>query len=789
MTKPRVKKVSPEESFLATARKRFQVAVDASSDNRVHQLDDVRFAAGSPDNGWQWPEKIRDARMNDKNGPRPVLTENVLPQHIKQVTNEQRQNRPGGKVIPVDDKGDPEVAKLFNGIVRHIEVASHADVAYDGACEAQVTSGEGYWRLLTEYCDEQSFEQDILIGAIRNPFSVYMDPDGLKRDSTGRKCAWGFITDRMTTDDYEATFPDAKSKADWDNLALGDDTFQWFDDTGVMIAEYFSFRSETKKLYLWPNGVTTIEGDNLPPDIPIGTLPVKERETEIRRVWWAKINGAEILEESEWAGKFIPIIRVAGNEFDVEGKLVVSGLVRNTKDPQRMVNYWVSQEAEMLALAPKAPFVGAAGQFEGFEDKWRDANVVNYAYLEYNPQDINGSQVPPPTRQPPPMPPAGFINAKLGAMDAIKSVTGQYDPTLGNNPQAKSGIALQREQKKSEVGTFHYIDNLSRSICYSTEQIVDLIPKIYDTRRVLRIVGEDGETEHAVLNPGQGQAVMEEQDDSGAIRKVYDPSVGRYDVVVVVGPSFTTKRTEAVDGMLTMTQANPNLWGVIGDLLVKSMDWPGADEMAERIRKSLPAELTADENTNANDIAAQQQKVRAAVQQIGQREAELNAHAEGLQQASEQAAQETEQAKAATQQAKDAMAKIAAEIAKLNELQAAVENERQLLDLRKQLAEKEIQIDSTTLASEKAVATAEMKVLEERMKTKLAEINDAQTTLEATTQTTDGVKESVSQIIAELKSDIAKVEKLAGAERELILDEQGEPIGSRPVMSDMEMMQ
>lgn len=588
--------------FMATARKRFQRAIDATTDNRTDQLDDVRFAAANPDNQWQWPQEVLTARQNTPGQPpRPTLTINKLPQHIRLVTNEQRQNRPSIKVLPVDDKGDVEVAEILNGMVRHIESISDADIAYDTAGECQVTSGEGYWRVLTDYVDEMSVdEQDILIAPIRNPFSVYLDPDGLRRDSTGRYCEWGFITDELTKDEFTRQFPKAK-EIDWTLSGMGDDEKAWFEGSKVRIAEYFCFEYEKATIVKWSDGSVTIKGQmpkvaGMAPMMKNGK-PV-ERETQIRKVMWSKINGLEPLEEREWAGKFIPIVRVAGNEWEVEGKQVVSGIVRNAKDAQRMVNYWTSQEAEMLALAPKAPFLGTFEQFENFESDWQNANVTNAAFLKYNHQE----GVPPPTRQMPPMPPAGFINAKLGAADDLQSAVGQYNPSLGAEAKEKSGKAIVARQKQADVGTFHYIDNQGRAIRQTGRILIDLIPKIYDTKRVARVIGEDGEPDTVTIDPDQSEAKMEIPDEAGGIEKIYNPSIGQYDVRVTVGPSYTTKRQEAAEFMAQVLQGNKELMQVMGDLYFKMLDVPGAEEISERLKKTLPPNLAADDDEGQEQV-------------------------------------------------------------------------------------------------------------------------------------------------------------------------------------------
>ena len=580
-----------EADFLATARTRFKQAIDATSLSRQSELDDLRFAAGSPDNGFQWPDQIRNSRINDTNGARPCLTINKLPQHIRQITNDQRQNRPAIKVIPVDDESDVEVANVFNGIIRHIEVNSDADIAYDTACENQVTIGEGYFRVLTDYCDELSFEQDLKIERIRNSFSVYMDP--LIQDPSGGDQQWCFISQSLPMAVFEREYPKAQA-ANFDQQGIGDDVLQWITEDTVRVAEYFCFEYEEKKLFLWRNGEVSMEGDPLPAGVMIGEKPVKERTTSLRKVVWTKINGVEILEEREWLGRYIPIIRVVGNEYDYEGRIIVSGIVRNAKDAQRMYNYWTSQEAELLALAPKAPFIMAAGQVEGFEDKWANANTTNYAYLEYNPLSEEGTIVPPPQRVAPPMPSAGILQAKMGAADDIKSTTGQYNASLGQQSNETSGRAIMARQTESDVGTFHYIDNLSRAIRQCGRVLIDLIPKIYDTRRVARIIGEDGQTDKVLIDPQQQEPFKKEESEDGAILKIYNPSIGKYDVTVIVGPGFNSRRQEALEAMSMLVQSNPQLWQVIGDLLVKNMDWPGAAEMSDRIKRTIPAEIIGD---------------------------------------------------------------------------------------------------------------------------------------------------------------------------------------------------
>jgi hypothetical protein len=625
---------NPDGDRLATMRHRFTVASAAYSDSREDELDDLRFMAGSPDNAWQWPADVlatRGAVQGQTINARPCLTINKLPQHVRLVTNEQRQNRPSGKVIPADDKADVAVAEVFQGIVRHIEYLSDADVAYDTACDNQVTYGEGYIRILTEYCREDSFDQDLRIGRVRNSFSVYMDP--MIHDPCGSDAEWCFITEDIPKEEYERLYPDALPISVMMSQGVGDQSLSmWMSQETVRIAEYFYIEHEKRTLNLYPDNITAF--NNSPQDKQLKAMfgkPLKSRTSEHRQVKWLKTNGFEVLEERDWAGKWIPIVRVVGNEFEVDGQLYISGLVRNAKDAQRMYNYWVSQEAEMLALAPKAPFIGYGGQFEGYETNWKTANTNNWPYLEVNPDvtDGAGSPLPLPERAQPPMAQTGLIQAKMGAGEDIKSTTGQYDSSIGATSNERTGRAILARQNQGDTSTYHYVDNLARAVRYTTRQLVDLIPKIYDTERVARIVGLDGEVDMVKINPNQPEPVRVIKDPITGldIEKIYNPSVGVYDVVVTTGPSYATKRQEAMEAMQMILQTNPQLWAVAGDLFIKNMDWPGAQEMAARFAKTLDPKVldNTDDSPEAqmmraqmNDMANQMEQTAALVQQLQQ---------------------------------------------------------------------------------------------------------------------------------------------------------------------------
>lgn len=609
-----------DKDFITTALARFKLAIDAQALNNPSALDDVRFASANSDNQWQWPVQLLAARQNDPNGARPCLTINVLPQHIRQVTNDQQQNRPSMKVLPVDDKGDVEVAKILNGMMRHIEANSDADVAYDTACDNQVTHGIGFFRILTDYCDETSFDQDIKIGRIRNSFSVYMDP--YIQHPAGADQQWCFITQRMPEDEYKAQWPKA-APVNWDQVQPGDNTLAWRDNDEVTIAEYFFFHSEDVKLFQWRDGSVTMEGDALPLGIVAGEKAVKERTTQIKKVHWVKMNCQEVLEESAWAGKYIPVIRVVGNEYDVEGQIVTSGIVRNAKDSCRMYNYQSSLEVEFAGLGPKAPYVGAAEAVAGYETDWQQANITNLALLKYHAYDEQGRILQKPERQIPPQPAAAFIAAKMAAAEDIKRTTGQYDPSLGNNRHAQSGVALRAEASRTDMGTYHYQSNFAKALRQGTRICIDLIPKIYDTRRIARAVGIDGEIEDVVIDPAQQVPMREIKNEQGQlITKVYNPGIGHYDVVATVGPSFATRRQEAAIALqeLAQTAPDPTAAAVMRYLVIKNSDFPGADEAAAIVKRMIPPEVLGEDPNAEVKLRQAEQIIEAYKEQIASAE-------------------------------------------------------------------------------------------------------------------------------------------------------------------------
>lgn len=564
-----------DEGALKAIRDKYAEAEEYWSDNREAALNDIRFAAGE-----QWPEEIRQQRGVDK---RPCLVVDKLNQYVRQIVNDGRQNRPSIKVRPVDSGADVATAEVFQGIIKHIEQRSNADTAYDCALGSAAINGFGFFQITSEYAGDQTFDQELCIERIRNPLSVIVDPNFHEADGSDMKHA--FITDLMPKEEFESKYP-GKIPEDFES---NDDYGSWYGDM-VRVARYWCIEEEDRTLYLLQDGtvISKAEHDALEDaGADMATLVKESRNIPKRTVKHAKISGKEFLEPlTEWPGKYIPLLMVMGNEVDVEGKVILSGIIRPAKDSQRLYNYNRSAFAERVALTPKAPWVAAEGQVEDYANDWNTANTDNHSVLRYRPVSLNGSPVPPPQRTSASDMPAGFSQDMQISEHDIQGAIGMYSASLGAPSNERSGKAIMARQKEGDVGTFHYHDNQNRAIRHAGRILVDLIPHFYDSNRVVRILGYDNTPDQVQLDPNQEVASQKL-----GTKTIYNLGVGTYDVSVDTGPSYNTLRQEAAESMAQMVQANPQLMGVIGDLLVKSMDWPGAEEISQRLKLTLAPQI------------------------------------------------------------------------------------------------------------------------------------------------------------------------------------------------------
>jgi hypothetical protein len=598
------------------AQKRFKASVDAEGSEREKRLDDIKFVRL----GEQWPEAVKRDRERP-GAERPMLTINRLFQFRNQVINEIRQNSPSIKFKQADGDGHEKAAAMREDLVRQIQQSSSADIAYDTATEWQVDTGLGYFRIVTDYASDDSFEQEIQIKRIPDPMKVYFDPDSTEPDGCDAKFA--FVIEDYSKAEFEAIYPDIET-AGWQEAGAGDAS-GWYSSDNVRVAEYFTLENKPRTLVMMGDGSTGWK-DELPQEFHHAIA--KERKSEQRVCKWYKIAGDQIIDETELPTSYIPVIPVIGSEVWIEGKRHLHGLTRHAKDPARLYNYMQSANTELLALAPRSPYIAATGQIEGYESEWQNANRLNISVLEYNPIDIVGNVLPAPRREPPPSTNPGFESAMMRSVDDIKATMGIYDASIGNREAEQSGKAILSQQRQASIANFHFQDNLTRSLKHAGKIINEMLV-VYDTQRLLQVIGYDGTEKSVIVDPNAPQAYQEINGE-----EVYNLAKGKYAVVVDVGPTYASKKQEAAESQMQLAQTDPTLMQIAGDLIIKNMDWPGADEIAERKKAMLPPQIQAIVDKDKKDqadpqVTAQMSQMADQMEHMSQAMAELQRKAEG----------------------------------------------------------------------------------------------------------------------------------------------------------------
>lgn len=580
-----------DQKIIERAKKRFEAAISAESDNRQMALEDLRFKAGD-----QWDPGIK-ARRNAE--MRPCITTNKIKTFVHQITNDQRQNRPSIHVTPLGANAAKKTALMIQGYIREVERQSDADIAYDTGFDGAASNGFGYWRLLTEY---ERFvpgvginDQVMRVRRVRNPFTVYMDVAHQQPDGSDSK--WAHVTEMIPRDEFKETWPDAEQMS-WELNGTGDNYKNWITDKSIRVCEYFEIEIETRTLIALADGHVGYEDkldDSIKtrikanPEVGEGHYVVGKREEECRKVMWYKMTAAQILEREKLPGRWIPIVQCIGDEIDVDGRVILSGIIRDAKGPQQMYNYTSTANVEAVALQPKAPYIMAEGQDEGYEDEWNTANTSAYSRLRYKPKTVSGQLAPPPQRQSPPALSPGWVELQQNAAQDMMAVTGiRFDSTLAERTQDESGIALSRLASHQQLGSFHYIDNFRRSLTHTGRIMLDWLPIIMDTRRHVTIVQDDGSDKHVIIDPTAPKAFQIDKGEDGNPVEVYNLTLGQYEVMATIGPNFATRQQESSTGMMEFGKAFPNKADLIADLVAKNQPWQDSDEIAKRIAMTLP---------------------------------------------------------------------------------------------------------------------------------------------------------------------------------------------------------
>lgn len=599
------KKYVPEgfesvEAFLQDMREEYEADVEFDRHNRQAALEDKKFSAGE-----QWDPVVLEQRKG-----LPCLVINSIPQFTAQLVGDFRESRRAVKVVPSSDE-DLDVAQIRGDLIRAIEMNSRAERVYDLAFESLVQCGDGAFRVSVEYARDDVFDQDIFFRPIEDALSVVWDRYSV--DPTGRDAKRVFVDDRIPKKEFEKKWPGVSpDQINPDGFFDQTSLSGWVDDHSYRVTEYWRLIERQRIMAIFENGkVFELNEDNYEQIILENGPPLKTRLAWCSYAQMHLVTGFAIL-----AGPFeyrlnrLPIIRMSGRVVNIGGRRVRYGLVRFMKDPARLKNFWRSVAAEQLGYAPKAQWMATESAVEGREDKIRKAHLSRDPLLIFNDEAVFGQNV---QRLDPPAPQAALLNeAQVNAQD-MKDVTGIHDASLGIRSNEVSGRAIQARQREGDIASLTFYDNANAAILEGGDVVNQLIPQIYDGTRVIRVIGEDESVRFQRINDPM---------DPNAI----DLSVGQYDVALSTGTSYTTRRVEAAQAMMDAIQVWPNLMSVAGDLVAKAQDWPGADKLAERLRKTIPPQFLEEDEGGGPGLSPEEiQKMQMELQALAAENQQLKA--------------------------------------------------------------------------------------------------------------------------------------------------------------------
>jgi hypothetical protein len=582
------RKFSKEEkaAIVEEVREHIQDVYEFERDNRREAQTDLQFLSGD-----QWPAAAKAIRGNT----RPMLTINQLPQFVRQVTNPTREANIAIKVAPVDDDTDPQLAKTYDGLIKQIEDRSTAKTVYVWGNEQQCNCGIGWWQVKTQYVDDASFDQEIILERIENPLSVYCDAAAVKPDrSDAMRIA---VVEKWPRKTFKKKWPKASEQGvdapEVTQNGVTGSSFAWSTKDTIAVAMYFRKVPVTKQLALTQSGETIdITGKG---EAELGQLDEQDpilqvREVETYRIEKYLVSGVEVLEGPiDWAGKYIPVVPVIGAEIPLKDGVMRYGVVRFARDPQQILNFAETAAAEAIAMAPKTPWLVTGDMIGPYKNDWDTINTTNAPYLRYKPDPNATATGGMPKRETGPEIPQALLQQSDRAGENMKRTTGIYEANLGQRSNETSGVAIARRQTTGDTANSHFSDNLMHSLVYTGRILVDLIPRIYDNQRIMRLhLDDSGKPQPVKIN-------SIEMDEDGIPHLVNDLSAGVFDVRVTVGKSFLTKRIEAVTAMLEFAKTlPPQAQMLFIDLIVKNSDWPGAEELAKRLRNMVPPAALAD---------------------------------------------------------------------------------------------------------------------------------------------------------------------------------------------------
>ena len=582
-----------EQRLLREAKERFKRGQDWETGWRKLYIDDVKFANGDADNGWQWPDAVKENR--DQNN-RPCLTVNRTKTIVNRLANEAKKNPPEPRIKPVGDKVSFESAQVWQELIRHIQYISNFAAVHGQAKENQLEGGMGNWMIVHDYVDDESFDQELRILPL-DPMNVMLDCDIKQVD--GSDAMWGFIFEEYNRKEFHRLYPTVMIPPP---RAPGiDDRDDWIRSDSVRVAQYYRIViSNDELVYMedesgdsWTGRLSEIPArwKAMVKDYREGRAGADFRSREIkhRQLEWYKIIGSEIIDSDlKRAGKYIPIIRMPGRERKIENRLHRAGIVRALKDPQRMYNYNTSGEVEVVALQTKTPWVVPGAAIEGNEAAWGAATTQNAAYLAFRHVDDEGNEIPAPQRPEPPAPAQGFLEGLRIAAAEMEMASGiqlsqEVNPNLERTPKA-----IDERVRASEVINYDFVATEMLAIRHTAIVLMDLAPHIYDTQRVVQVQAKDGTFRNITIDPDQEHGYQEQDTaEENTVKVLFNPKVGKFAIEADVGPSYQTQREESWHAFNEIIKAAPDLMGVMGDLGFRAGDFPLAQEIAERILRNI----------------------------------------------------------------------------------------------------------------------------------------------------------------------------------------------------------
>jgi len=604
------------DPVIAEARKRWDRVSEWESPSRERFIDDVKFENGDSDNGYQWPNSIRRSRDVDS---RPCLTMNVIRQHNLQISNSARKNKSTVKFVPQGNGATVESALIFQNVARRVEMISSAQTAYTIARNFQIGGGIGWWRLVTDYAGPDTFDQEIFIQPIRDPLSVYMDPDIQQKN--GSDANWAFVFDNIPKELFEEEYPEFRDIVGRNPLSIGSSDDDWISRDYIRVAEYFRRvgRPDTLISFVDEQGLrrNILQSKLTRNMLGLKKDPLTKTRAVLREeIEWYLIAGDQVIDSTIWPGKYIPLVRCIGEETVIEGIMDRKGHTRSMKDAQRMLNYNASSQVEFVALQGKTPWIASSMAIEEYESMWNTANTANHSVLIYNAYDDEGQPIQPPQRTTPPTASPAYQAGMDTAFNQMMMVSGQWQNSMGMMGNERTGAAIDGRQAQSETAVFHFQDNYEEALIFTGTQLIDLIPKVYDTKRVLMIQAENDEDMEVLVDPAAQQAFALQQQGIGqAVARVFNPNVGKYAIAPSVGPAYASKRKETADALTLILTQSPALVPIVGDLLMSSLDFDKAMEAAQRMKRLVPPQaLGQGPSQTEQQLTQQVQALQAALE-------------------------------------------------------------------------------------------------------------------------------------------------------------------------------